>query len=52
MTHENLIIEMKRRIEIFKSLSNCQALNTKERKIYNYLSKEHTEKLKKFLNKQ
>ena len=43
--------EMKRKIQIYKNLSNCQALNTNERKIYNYLAKEYTQKFKKFLNK-
>ena len=50
MTHENLIVEMKRRLQIYKNLRNCQALSTGERKIYNYLSKEYTQKIKKLLN--
>ena len=52
MTQENSILKMERTRQIFKDLSNCQALNKKERQIYNYLSKEHTQKLKKFLNKK
>ena len=52
MTHQDLKTDVRKKIQIFKNLSKCQALNTKERQIYNYLSKEYTQKLKKFINKK